>query len=377
MEQILLYALPVFIFLIAAEWLYGWKTGRSTYHLNDSLSSLSQGLLSQALAACTTLLQIGLYSRVFSSLALWPKLPFWHTAWGWLTAIVLFDFFDYWLHRAGHEIAVFWAAHVVHHQSESFNFSTALRQESLVPLLGWSFYLPMALLGVPPAQFAVAGLIVLIYQFWIHTEHIGKLGWFDRVFSSPSNHRVHHAVNPEYINKNYGGMLIIWDRLFGTFAEEQATCRYGTQTPLRSWNPLWAVASVYVALGRDALHTRRWRDKLRLWFMPTGWRPADVLTTLPQGIAGGDTSHAVPRYDPPLPRTRAVVALSEFFLMMALSVVLLVQADDLQWGQRALLCVAISGGLLLTGYLMMYQLRLQHAILANLPIAALVWWALA
>lgn len=164
----------------------------------------------------------------------------------------MFDFCDYWLHRLGHEIAILWAAHVVHHQSEDFNLSTALRQESFVPLLGWIFYVPMALLGVSPQQFALAGLIVLVYQFWIHTEHIGKLGWFDRIFSSPSNHRVHHATNPQYINKNYGGLLIIWERLFGTYAEENEACIHGTRTPLRSWDPVWAVTSGYAALAQAA-----------------------------------------------------------------------------------------------------------------------------
>ena len=219
MLQLLLISLPVFAVLIAVECAYGWKTGRQTYRINDAVSSLSQGVLSQAIAVCTKLFQIGLYTVVFSKMAVLVKPAWWGSAAGWLVAIVLFDFCDYWLHRAGHEIAILWAAHVVHHQSEDFNLSTALRQESFVPLLGWVFYVPMALLGVPPEQFALAGLIVLLYQFWIHTEHIGKLGWFDRLFSSPSNHRVHHAINPQYINKNYGGMLVIWDRLFGTFAE--------------------------------------------------------------------------------------------------------------------------------------------------------------
>jgi alkylglycerol monooxygenase len=156
-------------------------------------------------------------------------------------AVLLFDFCDYWLHRAGHESAVFWAAHSVHHQSQQFNFSTALRQESMVAFLGWAFYLPMAVVGVPPEQFGIAGLIVLVYQFWIHTEHIGKLGWFDRVFSSPSNHRVHHAVNDGYVDRNYGGMLVVWDRMFGTFAEENERCVYGTRKALASFDPVRAI----------------------------------------------------------------------------------------------------------------------------------------
>src|SRR5262249_13754302 len=154
--------------------------GRNTYRLADAIASLSQGLLSQVVAVCTQLFQIGLYALIYPHIALVTAPGLWDAWYGWLLAIVRFDFFDYWLHRVGHESAVFWAAHVVHHQSQDFNFSTALRQESTVMLLGWPFYLPMALIGVPPEQYASAGLIVLLYQFWIHTEHVGKLGWFDR-----------------------------------------------------------------------------------------------------------------------------------------------------------------------------------------------------
>ncbi|MBV8467700.1 MAG: sterol desaturase family protein, partial [Burkholderiales bacterium] len=190
MYQIIVFAIPVFALLIAGEFAYGYYKQRNTYRLNDALSSLNQGLLSQMVAVCTQFFQIGLYAGLYELVALYPREAFWGSWYGWLIAIVLFDFCDYWLHRMGHESAIFWAAHVVHHQSQEFNFSTALRQESTVALLGWVFYAPMAIVGVPPEEFAIAGLVVLLYQFWIHTEHVGKLGWFDRVFSSPSNHRV-------------------------------------------------------------------------------------------------------------------------------------------------------------------------------------------
>jgi len=177
-----------------------------------------------------------------------------------------------------------WAAHSVHHQSQHYNLSTALRQTSSGVLLGWLFYLPMAVSGVPPLIFGIVALINLLYQFWVHTEQIGRLGWFDRVFCSPSNHRVHHAVNNRYLDKNYGGMLVLWDRLFGTFeAEADAEpCVYGTRRPLNSWDPLWANAQVYWALLSDSWRAQRWSDKLRVWLMPPGWRPADVAMRWPQ-----------------------------------------------------------------------------------------------
>ena len=163
-------------------------------------------------------LSVGIYVLVYNHFALFA-LPAddWRV---WVGALIAYDFFYYWNHRIDHEVGLFWAAHVVHHQSDAFNLSTALRQPSSGVLLGWIFYLPMAIAGVPPVVFVAVGLIDLLYQFWIHTELIGKLGWFDRVFASPSNHRVHHGVNDQYLDKNYGGILILWDRLFGTFEEE-------------------------------------------------------------------------------------------------------------------------------------------------------------
>ncbi|EHP39649.1 fatty acid hydroxylase [Cupriavidus basilensis OR16] len=342
-EQITVYALPVFLLLMLAELGYGLYVGRNTYRLNDALSSLSQGLLSQLVASVSQLFQIGLYALTWRRVALFPHAGLWGSVWGWLLAIVMFDFCDYWLHRAGHESAVFWAAHAVHHQSQDFNLSTALRQESTVAFLGWPFYLPMALAGVPPQQFALAGLIVLLYQFWIHTEHIGKLGWFDRVFSSPSNHRVHHAVNDQYLDKNYGGMLIIWDRLFGTFAEEQEKPVYGTRKPLNSWSPLWAVASGYVPLWQLARRAPRWQDKFKVWFKAPGWLPPGVS----DDSAPFDLQRARQRFDPPLVAGAAPVALLQFALLMVASAGYLWQSDalgsGLLWGLALLLIAGLIG----------------------------------
>lgn len=328
MEQIIVYAIPLFLLLIGVEWTYGWYHGRNTYRLNDALSSLSQGLISQLVALVTQLFQIGLYTLSYRFVAFGAHARFWHTVPGWIAAILLFDFFDYWLHRMGHESAVMWAAHAVHHQSQDFNFSTALRQESAVAFIGWIFYLPMAVLGVSPTQFALAGLIVLIYQFWIHTEHIGKLGWFDRIFSSPSNHRVHHAVNDVYIDKNYGGMLVIWDRMFGTFAEEKEACVYGTRTPLHSWDPVWAVISGYWQLARAAARLPRWQDKLLVWIKPPGWLPDDVAA---HGSVF-DLEAARRRFDPVLPRHGAMIAVLQFCFLLLITAACLWRADDLSYG---------------------------------------------
>ncbi len=296
-SQIIVLATPVFFALIAIEYAIGRQRRHNTYRLDDAISSIGLGMLSQISAVFTRLLRVGLYTAVYSAVAIWPDHPFWTSGMGWLTALVFYDFCYYWLHRAGHESAVFWAAHVVHHQSQDYNLSTALRQTSSGALLGWVFYLPMAVAGVPPLVFGVVALIDLLYQFWVHTEQVGKLGWFDRWFCSPSNHRVHHAVNDRYLDRNYGGILIVWDRLFGSFKEEDEKCVYGTRKPLQSWDPLWANGEVYWGLLRDSWHTRRWADKLRVWFKPPGWRPADVAERFPSPTF--DLA-SVQRYAPPM-----------------------------------------------------------------------------
>jgi len=297
-DEFLLFALPVFVAAMALEWAWGRWRGRNTYGWADTLTSLSQGLLSQAVAAVTPLLQTGIYAWVQPRLHLLPTSR-WASPAGWVLAVLCYDFCDYWLHRVSHESALFWAAHAVHHQSEHFNLSTALRQESFYSVMGFPFFLPLAVLGFSSEQFIVAGLVVLLYQFWIHTEHIGRLGWLDRVFSTPSNHRVHHAVNPGYLDRNYGAMLVVWDRLFGSFAEEAEPCVYGTVKPLASWNPLWGVAQFYVEIGRRMAATPRLRDKLRVPFKSPGWMPPGVVSADSEEEAARRLVQ--PRFDPPLP----------------------------------------------------------------------------
>jgi sterol desaturase/sphingolipid hydroxylase (fatty acid hydroxylase superfamily) len=255
---------------------------------------LSLGLLSQVVGVLAKFIGIAAYAWVFERIALFPDADVWNHWYGWLGALLLYDLCYYGLHRAGHEVAIFWAAHVVHHQSQEYNLSTALRQTSSGGLLGWLFYLPLALLGVPPLLFGIVALVDLLYQFWVHTEHVGKLGWFDRVFCSPSNHRVHHAVNEGYVDRNYGGILVVWDRMFGTFQDEHEPCVYGTRKPLNSWDPLWANLEVYAGLAATAWRTPRWRDKLAVCLKPPGWQPPGAPPHVRFDIA------QVQRFAPPL-----------------------------------------------------------------------------
>jgi hypothetical protein len=236
-------------------------------------------------------------------------------AWVWIAGLVFYDFCYYWNHRFGHTVALLWAAHAVHHQSEDYNLSTALRQTSSGWIGGWLFYLPMAWLGFPPLVFGVVALIDLLYQYWVHTEQVGKLGWFDRWFCAPSNHRVHHAVNDSYLDKNYGGILIVWDRLFGSYAEEDdmVPCVYGTRGPLRSWNPVWANLHVYADMAKDTWRATRWGDRLRIWFKPPGWRPADVAAKWPKPAF--DIGR-VERFDPPMGQGARIAAVAVFMLLL-------------------------------------------------------------
>ncbi|HKR76177.1 MAG TPA: sterol desaturase family protein [Rhodanobacter sp.] len=314
-ELIITWATPVFFLLIGIELLVAKLRGRDAYASNDAVNSIGLGVISQLVAVFTKLLTIGIYAWCAQHFALFA-LPADSVA-VWIGALLGYDLCYYWLHRMGHEVNILWAAHVVHHQSERYNLSTALRQTGSGALLGWIFYLPLAILGVPVGVFVVVALIDLLYQFWVHTEQIGRLGWFDRVFCSPSNHRAHHAVNDRYLDRNYGGILILWDRLFGSFVEEDDTDPpvYGTRAPLRSWNPLWANAEVYWRTAQDAWHARRWRDKLLVWIKPPGWRPADVAARFPKP----DFVMPAGRYDPTLGTPLKLYVLVQFALLLGMT----------------------------------------------------------
>ena len=353
MSKVIVFATPVFIFLIALEFAWSRRStsrtaGQTPFRLSDAINSISLGMLSQLVGALGKLLSIGIYAAVFDAVALYPQADFWTSAVGFLLALVLYDFCYYWLHRAGHVVALFWAAHVVHHQSQHYNLSTALRQSSSGLLLGWIFYLPMAVLGVPPAVFGIVLLIDLLYQFWVHTEQVGKLGWFDRVFCSPSNHRVHHAVNDGYIDKNYGGILMLWDRLFGTFQDEDEhePCVYGTRGALNSWDPLWANLQVYWALAQESWRTPGWGDKLALWFQPPGWQSVDMSRASPKPPF---KLEAMVTFNPPLGAAQQWFATLQFVVSLAALLAFLWHVDTLSPGTASIWAAAIVAGLWANG----------------------------
>lgn len=277
--NIILIAIPFFFLLIALELAAEWYRKTQYYRLNDAISSLALGIVSRATDIAKKFIPFTIYALLVDHISIitLPDAP-----WVWLLAFVLYDFCYYWTHRMSHEINLLWAAHVVHHSSEEYNLTTALRQTS-GGFFTWVFYIPLALLGIPWEIFVAVGALNLVYQFWVHTRHVPKLGWYENIFVTPSNHRVHHAQNQVYIDRNYGGVFILWDRMFGSFQEEleHEPCIYGIRKPLASWNPVWANLHFYWQLFKDAWRTDSWKSKLVIWFKPTGWRPEDVALKYP------------------------------------------------------------------------------------------------
>jgi len=306
------YAIPFFLLLIVIELAWGWSKGNNTYRVNDSLNSLSLGLLSTVTKF--VFLNIGLlvFSRIEQNYAVWA---FDMTSYAhWLVGLLFYDFLYYWFHRISHERQFFWGSHVVHHQSEDYNLSTALRQTSTSFLTTWVFFIPCFFLGMPIYMYVSIATAQLIYQFWVHTQHIPKLGFIEWFMVTPSNHRVHHAQNKDYIDKNYGGLLIVWDRLFGTFKEEDEQLQpiYGIRSPLNSWNPLWANIHIFISMARDAWLTTRWSDKFRVLWARTGWRPADVAARYP---AEKSDLNNFNKYDPQLRVKVNVGIIGQYFIV--------------------------------------------------------------
>jgi len=265
-------AIPMYFTLMGIELMYEAITKKKTYRMNDAITNISAGTLQQLAGTFVSIIKVGIYVFFYEKLAAFHLDRNWTT---FIAAFFLFDFLYYWEHRMAHAISLFWGGHVVHHQSEEFNLSVALRQTSTGFIWGFPFYLPMALLGFDPMQFVLVGGLNLLYQFWIHTEHIEKLpAWFELIFNTPSHHRVHHGRDPKYIDQNYAGVFIIWDRMFGTFTAEEERPTYGITKPLKSWNPVYANFAHYIDLFQTVKKARNFSDALKILFNKPGWMPA-------------------------------------------------------------------------------------------------------
>jgi len=325
--EILLIAIPSFLVLVLIEIAYGvWKK-EQTYSLMDTLSSLSSGMTNILKDVFGIGLIIISYPLLKDSIEL---IEINESIFLYLIAFLCIDFASYWNHRLNHSINVFWNRHVVHHSSEEFNLACALRQ-SISSLIGFGalFLLPAALLGIPHKVIIVLAPLHLFGQFWYHTKHIGKLGWLEYILVTPSQHRVHHAINPEYIDKNLSAIFCIWDRLFGTFQEEleEVPCVYGTLKPVQTWNPILINFQHNWGLAKDAWYAKKWSDKLKLWFMPTGWRPADVAERFPRPVV--DNVYQQLKYAPDYKLMHKLIALFHFIGLNSFIGLFLISFGDL------------------------------------------------
>jgi alkylglycerol monooxygenase len=260
----IVFAIPVFALLIALEARYDARQKRGEYESRDTWTNIALGFGSVFFG-----LIFGIFIQSVGYALLYSIAPYqmpMNTVWAWVLLVFIDDFAYYWFHRLSHESRFLWNFHVVHHSSENYNLSVAVRQSWFGGLAHWVFYIPMGLLGFPYWAFIIVHGFNLIYQYWIHTQFIGKLGWFEWIFNTPSQHRVHHAVNPQYLDRNYAGIFCIWDRMFGTFTEESEKPRYGIIKPVRSYNWLWINTHAWHEMWLAMKERRTLMGKLRCIF---------------------------------------------------------------------------------------------------------------
>ena len=278
------FAMIFFMVLIAIEWLAGKILKKSIYDSMDTISSISSGMTNNIKSILKLSVVIISYQWMYNNLAIFDIGSSWPV---YVIGFIGIDFAYYWTHRWNHEYNILWNKHIVHHSSEEYNLACALRQSiSDVFKIYFFLYLPLAIIGVPPKVISILLPLHLFAQFWYHTRLIGKMGFLEKIIVTPSHHRVHHAINEKYIDKNYASIFIFWDFMFGTFQEElsEEPPVYGIKKPARTWNPIIINFMHLIQLFKDAFRTKKWSNKLKIWFMPTGWRPDDIKVEFPLEI---------------------------------------------------------------------------------------------
>lgn len=331
-------SIPVFFLLIGIELLVERFTHQKLYRLPDAISNISCGITSQLSGLFLKIFGIGVYQLLFEKFAFFtPDSSSWLY---WISLVLLVDFAYYWAHRMSHQVNLFWGGHVVHHQSEEYNLSVALRQSSLQVVWTFAFNLPIALLGFKTVDFVLVAAFNTLYQFWIHTETIGKLPrWIEFIFNTPSHHRVHHGRNPKYIDKNHAGSLIIWDRMFGTFQAEEEKPTYGITKPLQSWNAVWANMSHYAEMGRDLKRIPLWRHRVKYLFMKPGWLPDYLGGYRPAPEI--DTS-SFRKYDTPSPLSLNLYVLLQYILCLGGTALFLFNAAKFSVAEKGFITLLIT-----------------------------------
>lgn len=341
-------SIPLFFLLMGFELAWSAWSGRTVYRFKDFVTNISCGIGSQVVGAFSKTVIFAIYVWAYEHLRVFTLPP------SALTVVVTFllvDLLYYWFHRLSHQVNFLWAAHIVHHQSEDYNLSVALRQSWWQGLFSFWFYIPIAILGVDPITIVTVAAFVTLYQFWIHTEALGRLGPLEWILNTPSHHRVHHGSDPKYIDRNHAGTLIIWDKLFGTYQREEEAPVYGITTPLASWDPVHANFHYWSDLFRWAARTQRWSDRIRLFLKPPGWLPPELGGF--QGPVAKDRS-TYRKFDTRIASSTTGYVVAQFILLLITTTLFLFRQGDLG-GLRsaALACVIVLWvmdlGLLLEG----------------------------
>lgn len=329
-------SIPVFFILIGIELVVERFSHRKLYRLPDAIANLSCGITSQLSGLFMRVLAIGVYEVVYTNFALFTLEKTWLY---WLGLFLLTDLAYYWAHRMSHEINLFWGGHVVHHQSEEYNLSVALRQSSFQVVWTFAFSLPIAFLGFHTTDFILISALNTLYQFWIHTETINKMGWFEYIFNTPSHHRVHHGRNPKYIDKNHAGTLIIWDKMFGTFQPEEERPTYGITKPINSWNAVWANFNHYAMMAEEMKMITSWRDKIRYMFNKPGWMPEYLGGHRP---APPVDKALYQKYDTPTPVELNYYVLFQYIVCLVVTALFLFNQSKFTLTEKAIIASMIS-----------------------------------
>ncbi len=339
-------AIPLYFVLIGLELVYNHFKKAGLYRLNDAITNINAGATQQIYGVLAKLIPLSIYEFFYHNFSLGFIN---NSSFSWINFIIIFilwDFCYYWAHRMSHEINLFWSGHVVHHQSEEYNLSVALRQSWFQGIWTAPFYIPLAIIGFDTESVIFASGINLIYQFWIHTETIGKMGVLEYILNTPSHHRVHHGRNPKYIDRNHAGVLIIWDKMFGTFQAEEEKPVYGITTPIHSWNPIWANFSHFETIGKQLQNTSKFSDKLRVLFYKPGWRPTEQGGMMEIPKVNRQTT---PKFDVKLPPIINLYILTQYAITLSGTALFLFMNANLSLEFRFLCAFLIAWAVLTTG----------------------------
>ena len=360
MVNLIALAIPFFFLGIGLELWVARRRGLKLYRLGDAMADMGCGVLQQVTGMLYLSVLVGGYAWLYEHARL-VTLPVWL---GWVLAFVGVDFVYYWWHRLSHEVNFMWAAHVVHHQSEDYNLAVALRQSITTSVTYFPFQAVLALAGVPLIPMAVAASLSTLYQFWIHTELVGKLGPLEKLINTPALHRVHHAINPKYLDRNHGATLIVWDRLFGTWQPEEEPCVYGTTRPLGSFNPLWAQVDQYVELFRRSRQAPSLGEALKVWVKSPAWKPRWFQGPV---YPSPERREEQRKYQPETPPGQLKLAFALFVLLIVSTFCLLMWGGAfLSWPAQVTVVVLLYLGL------RMVAARVENRPFWGLPASAAV-----